>query len=118
MPKRKRSEGKATWPGRKQIFRRVMHRGRLAGDVITVDSDAQPGEPLLQPVMRDGLRLQAVSSLHEIRDHARAQLRQLPDSLRTLEPSPTYPVEIAPALRALSEEADRLIASGAAAARE
>ena len=74
VPKRKRSEGKATWPGRKQVFRRRGADGRLAGDVITVEGDAQPGEPLLRPVMQNGLRLQAVSSLHEIRDHARVQL--------------------------------------------
>lgn len=118
VPKRKRSEGKATWPGRKQVFRRHDSAGRLAGDVITVDGDAQPGEPLLRPVMRDGLRLQAAPALDDIREHARAQLRQLPDSLCMLEPGPAYQVEIAPALRALSKEADRLITSGAAAARE
>ena len=118
VPKRKRSEGKATWPGRKQVFRRRGADGRLAGDVITVDGDCQPGEPLLQPVMRNGQRLQAAPSLEEIREHAQAQLSQLPDSLRCLEPSPAYPVEIAPALRALSEQADRLITSSAAAGRE
>ncbi len=30
--RRKHSEGKATWPGRKQVFRRTDDQGRLAGD--------------------------------------------------------------------------------------
>lgn len=29
-PRRKRSEGKATWPGRKQVFRRYDAHGRIA----------------------------------------------------------------------------------------
>jgi nicotinate phosphoribosyltransferase len=37
-PKRKRSEGKATWPGRKQVWRRYAD-GLMAGDVLTLDSD-------------------------------------------------------------------------------
>jgi nicotinate phosphoribosyltransferase len=118
VPKRKRSEGKATWPGRKQAFRRRDASGRLAGDVITVDGDRQPGEPLLQPVMRGGLRLQMAPSLEDIRAHARAELASLPDRLRGLEPCAAYPVEVAPALRALSEEADRRIAAGEAKAEE
>ena len=34
QPRRKRSEGKATWPGRKQVFR-SYHDGLMAGDVVT-----------------------------------------------------------------------------------
>jgi nicotinate phosphoribosyltransferase len=52
--RRKRSEGKATWPGRKQVFRRLDADGRMAYDVVTLESDPQPGEPLLAPVMRGG----------------------------------------------------------------
>ena len=118
VPKRKRSEGKATWPGRKQVFRRRGADGRLAGDVITVDGDCQPGAPLLQPVMRNGQRLQAARSLEKLRAHAHAELASLPDSVRGLEPCAAYPVEIAPALRALSEQADRLITGSAATGRK
>src|SRR5919106_2464142 len=38
VAKRKRSEGKATWPGRKQVWRRYAD-GLMAGDVLTLDSD-------------------------------------------------------------------------------
>jgi nicotinate phosphoribosyltransferase len=116
VPKRKRSEGKATWPGRKQIFRRRGADGRLAGDVITVEGDEQAGEALLRPVMQTGLRLEPAPSLEEIRAHAHAELASLPDRLRGLEPCAAYPVEVAPALRALSVEADRRIAAGEAKA--
>ena len=112
MPKRKWSEGKATWPGRKQVFRSVDAAGRLAGDVLTVEGDEQLGEPLLRPVMRGGRRLRAPPSLADSRALAAAEINRLPERLRALEPAEPYPVAVAPALRRLSEAADRLIANG------
>ncbi|MBM3856194.1 MAG: nicotinate phosphoribosyltransferase, partial [Verrucomicrobia bacterium] len=56
-PCRKRSEGKATWPGRKQVYRSSADRGGFEYDVLTTLDDRGQGEPLLQPVMKDGRRL-------------------------------------------------------------
>jgi nicotinate phosphoribosyltransferase len=114
LPRRKRSEGKATWPGRKQVFRRRDPAGRLAGDVLTVEGD-QPAvsEPLLATVMRDGRRVAPAPTLAAIRERVRAELAALPGPLRGLEAAAPYPVEVAPALRELAAEADRLVAPGA-----
>ena len=97
-PRRKRSTGKATWPGRKQVYRCYGADGRFAGDVVTLEGDARAGEPLLQPVMRGGRRLPQ-PGLAAARQHCLAQLARLPVS--------PYRAEIAPALRALAEEVDR-----------
>src|SRR5262245_50124355 len=56
-PRRKRSEGKATWPGRRQVFRQTDADGRAARDVVTVAGDPQSGRALLQPVLRHGRRV-------------------------------------------------------------
>ncbi|HZW52095.1 MAG TPA: nicotinate phosphoribosyltransferase, partial [Rudaea sp.] len=72
-PRRKRSIGKATWPGRKQVWRRYDESGRMAGDVVSLEHDKQPGEPLLQPAMRGGRRL-AQPVLEQARHHAAANL--------------------------------------------
>jgi nicotinate phosphoribosyltransferase len=112
LPRRKRSEDKATWPGRKQVFRRRDAAGRLAGDVLTVEGDPQAGEPLLVPVMREGRRLGDVPTLAAVRERVRAGLAALPAPLRRLDPAPPYPVEVAPALRALAAEADRIVTGG------
>ena len=45
-PKRKLSEGKATWPGRKQVWRAYDADGRMRGDILSLESDKQPGEAL------------------------------------------------------------------------
>ncbi len=56
-PKRKLSEGKTTWPGRKQVWRAYDADGRMAGDILSLESDSHPGETLIAPVMRGGKRL-------------------------------------------------------------
>ncbi len=107
LPRRKRSEGKATWAGRKQVYRYYSDAGRLARDSLTTADDPQAGEPLLEPVMREGRRLQAEPALETIRARTLAQLQRLPEALRQLEPAPTpYPVEVSPALQALTRQAD------------
>ena len=55
--RRKLSEGKATWPGRKQVWRSYGADGRMRGDVLSLESDSQPGETLIVPVMRGGKRV-------------------------------------------------------------
>ena len=107
LPRRKRSEGKATWPGRKQVYRRLDADGRIEGDTLTLLDDRQPGRPLIEPVMRDGRRLRPSPGLRAVRDFARIQLESLPAPLRGLEPAPRHPVGIAPALRALAAEVDQ-----------
>jgi nicotinate phosphoribosyltransferase len=106
LARRKRSEGKATWPGRKQVCRRYAGDRRMREDVLTLEDDPQEGEPLLQPVMRAGRRLAPAPSLADSRTRAAAQLASLPDRLRRLEGGERYPVHVAPALQALAAAVD------------
>ena len=106
VPRRKLSEGKATWPGRKTVWRRLGDDGRFAGDLITVGEAPYQGESLLRPVMRGARRLDGLPSLAEARAHAAAQLRCLPAPLAALRPF-DYPVEIGAALRELAASCDR-----------
>jgi nicotinate phosphoribosyltransferase len=106
--RRKHSTGKATWPGRKQVYRRLGPDGRMVGDILTLENDPQHGEPLLQLVMCAGRRLYPSPPLSEVRRHAAAELLRLPDHLRQLEVEPPYAVSIAPALRELTDAVDRL----------
>ena len=58
LARRKRSEGKATWPGRKQAYRRYDGDwGCMREDIVTLEDDPQEGEPLIRPVMRGGRRI-------------------------------------------------------------
>jgi nicotinate phosphoribosyltransferase len=106
QPRRKRSEGKATWPGRKQVWRRYDERRRMAADLVTLAAERQAGEPLLRPVMRGGRRLCGLPDLAASRDFARDQLALLPEALARLEPF-AYPVAISASLRAMAAGCDR-----------
>ena len=106
IPRRKLSEGKATWPGRKQVWRRTGPDGKPAGDTLTTEGDPQPGHALVQPAMRGGRRVASLPSLEDARRHAARELARLPEPLRRLETA-RYPVEVAPALRRMAEECDR-----------
>jgi len=103
-PRRKLSEGKQTWPGRKQVWRISDAQGRMRGDVLSLDGDKQDGEALIVPVMRDGKRIGPAPSLAQIRERAARNLGQLPEPLRRLEAGAAYPVEISAKLKALAAE--------------
>lgn len=104
--RRKRSEGKATWPGRKQVYRRIDAAGRLAGDILGLEADPQPGLPLLLPQMRGGRRITPSPGLSALREHAARELAALPQALRCLDSSADYPVSVAAAVVALAREVD------------
>jgi nicotinate phosphoribosyltransferase len=106
IPRRKRSTGKATWPGRKQVYRRLGRDGRIAGDTLTVEGDVQDGEPLIRPYMRNGKRLAPPEPLTAVRARAEAARASLPEPLRRLETGPRYPVEVSAALRSLAASVD------------
>ncbi|MEY3446744.1 MAG: hypothetical protein RIR45_1499 [Pseudomonadota bacterium] len=107
VARRKYSEAKRTWPGRKQVYRHYGRDGLMAGDVLTTESDAQAGEPLLVPVMHQGRRLPNPRSLSAMRDFAQAQLAMLPIAMRTLaQQAQPYPVAIAEPLKSLARAVD------------
>jgi nicotinate phosphoribosyltransferase len=106
LPRRKRSPGKATWPGRRQVWRHCA-ADHMSGDVVSIESDKQLGEPLLRLVMREGRRVASPVTLVDCRARAARELSRLPQALRRLEPAMTYPVEVAPALEHLAGEVDR-----------
>ncbi len=108
-PCRKRSEGKATWPGRKQVYRQYTHDGRCDYDVVTTHNDHQPGEPLLQPVMTEGRRLVPVQKLTELRERAATQLARLSNPLRSLECDRPYDVRISHSLQDLARVVDQYV---------
>jgi nicotinate phosphoribosyltransferase len=94
----KLSPGKTILPGRKQIYR-VDEDGIAAHDVLASYDEVVLGRPLLEPVMRAGVRSSARISLDAARAHARTEMDRLPAALRVLEPATApYPVHISEAL--------------------
>ena len=106
-PRRKRSPGKATWPGVKQVFRRRGPQREALGDEIALEGEDAGGEPLLEPVMSQGHRLTPPVALVDIREHCSRELNSLPAEVRLLhEGRTTYPVRISESVRELAAQID------------
>jgi nicotinate phosphoribosyltransferase len=111
--KTKFSEQKAHWPGRKQIFRFSRPRPDGKGsefhhDIIACSTEDFPdAEALIQPVMRDGRRLDPRPTIEQDRARTLASIERLPDRFQALHDGPRYPVAHSPALDQLLEAARR-----------
>jgi nicotinate phosphoribosyltransferase len=96
----KRSAGKRTAPGTKQVWRRRGPDGTMLEDLVTTVGDAPPQgpwEPLLEPWIRGGRLCREVPTLQESREYARRQVASLPKELRGLAAAPPFAVRLAPA---------------------
>lgn len=109
IARRKVSSGKQTWPGRKQVFRKLQPGGQFLQDTLGLASEECDGEPLLQPVMRRGKRVGCREPLGTIRQRIANQIASLPSHLLQLETAEPYLVHISPGLTALTLETDRRI---------
>jgi nicotinate phosphoribosyltransferase len=94
-PVMKRSAGKSTRPGAKQVWR-VLDRTIATKDVVALADEAPPegGDALLQPVMRDGRRLAAYPTLPELRARCARQVAAMPAFLTAIDARNDYPVEL------------------------
>jgi nicotinate phosphoribosyltransferase len=75
----------------------------MRGDTLSLESDSQPGEPLIAPVMRAGKRIAPAPTLAQIRERAAHELARLPEPLRRLESGAEYSVTISEKLKTLAE---------------
>lgn len=120
IPVMKKSAGKATYPGRKQIIRRY-HQGQIQVDRLALmaetvhptESDRLPPtspvldcteQPLMQCVMRHGQRVSPPESLDAIADRTAQSIATLPAPIRQLHQPASMAVEISPALLTLIQQ--------------
>jgi nicotinate phosphoribosyltransferase len=108
VPLMKRSPGKHSLPGRKQVWRRTVD-GRAVGDVLGLACDDPPaeGHALLQQVMANGRRVLPSRPLRELRARCTSAVASLPDGVRRLADADRYPVAFSPALQALVDRLGR-----------
>ncbi len=106
-PRRKRSPGKETWPGIKQVFRERDARGEILSDQVALQSETARGQALLVQVMAGGRRTQAVlPALAESRDYCARQLSALPPQTQVLSGHSPLTVRISDAVQALAVQLD------------
>jgi nicotinate phosphoribosyltransferase len=100
-PIMKLSEGKATLPGRKQVYRFKDEEGNFERDVIALADEQVDGEPLLRKVMEKGKLTYELPSLEEVRANASANLARLPEKYKRVKAADEYPVDVSRNLKEL-----------------
>ena len=107
-PRRKRSKGKESWPGRKEVYRYYDDNGHMRHDMIAEEGEpGMEGEPLLVQAMAGGRRRGGRETLTAMRERLRDQLQRLPPALKSIRESAAHPVLISDGLRRLTERMDR-----------
>lgn len=103
-PVMKESSGKLTYPGRKQVFRRYED-DRIVADRLALHIEAANADeiPLLQRVMKAGVRLSPPETLAEIAERTVESVRQLPPSVVSLQSPAPLLAEISHGLALLTE---------------
>jgi nicotinate phosphoribosyltransferase len=98
----KQATDKVTFPGRKQIFRRV-EQGQVVADRLGLmeEHPNDSEQPLLQQVMHQGRRCQPPETIDAIAQRTRQSVICLPASLRQLSTTESMPVQQSSALQAL-----------------
>jgi nicotinate phosphoribosyltransferase len=106
-PRIKLSSGKLTYPGKKQIWRIYGKDGLLQKDIIALEGEGirEEGEciPLLVRIIENGELKKELPSLESIRQRCLNALKSLPPPLKVLKSEASPPLEISPALKALTE---------------
>ncbi len=108
IPVMKESEGKFTYPGRKQIFR-TFAGGRVKAERLglmtekVIESQGIEEKALLQLVMKQGKTVQAPESLAQIRQRTAASVASLPLETRQLNKPISMTVEISNQLEKLTK---------------
>ena len=111
----KLSDGKASLPGRKQVFRRTDADGAALGDILGLHDRPAPSddaEPLLNPVMERGELISPLPDLDEIRAYHGGRMRSLPEYLKGVRPLGGYPVGASDELTELTRRTREAIRSG------
>jgi len=113
-PRLKTSAGKATVPGRKQVFRGIDAGGHFSQDLVGLMDETSAGvtrefkpaiskiTPMLQAVFDNGRRTIASATLDESRDHFMTEFAMLGAKQRSLTNPAAYPVRLTAALNAMT----------------
>lgn len=102
-PKMKLSSGKKSYPGVKQVWRKLRD-GLLDYDVMGLETDQLDGDPLLVSFVENGQRVRLVDSLEQIRQRVQQGRNTLPGVLTRLQEPWMYSVEESQSLRELIKE--------------
>jgi len=101
---------KATYPGKKQIFRRYDNNGMMKEDILTLANAKKPQgtEPLLKNYIKNGKLMKKLPELSQIRNTTVRNLKKLPNKYKNLYKVVHFRVKISPELKRLFRKLQNL----------
>ena len=111
IPRMKLSTDKATYPCKKQVYRKRDTDGNFREDVIGLEGESFDGMPLLTQVMKEGKMCYHLPTIQEIQGAASDNLAHLPKPFKRLNNAEVYPVTKSNGLERKRQEAEEIIAS-------
>ena len=109
IPTMKLSEGKTTYPGRKQVYRVFDSQGKIRKDYLGLDKEHIEGKRLLRKVMDKGKRMYKEKSVQEKRKLFMDKSSTLPSYLRDIFSASKYPLEVTKGLSTLVKDVNKAI---------
>ena len=103
IPRIKISEGKLTYPGKKQIYRIFDKNGIFKEDVLMLDDESPPpnSEALLFPVLKKGTLVSELPELNEIQQVYLYNINKLPEDFKVLEENHIFNLKVSQKLEEL-----------------
>lgn len=109
IPTMKLSKAKASYPGRKQVFRLKDKKGRFVKDILGLEKENIKGRPLLKKAINKGRLLSKERPLKTIRELHRRNIFYFNPKLMQINCSYKYPVEVSQQLRQLKSKLTRML---------
>ncbi len=98
-PKIKLSDDKQTLPGIKQIYRFCGSDNMYKHDSICLDTESMNGQPLLEPVVKNGIRIRQRETAANVRKRCVEAVEKLPSYLKELRVNKNYPVHLSTGIK-------------------
>jgi nicotinate phosphoribosyltransferase len=103
-PRIKLSDGKRTYPGRKQVYRVEGNDGRYLYDILELEDEYVEGFPLLELAVLSGKRIRDAVPLKDMRDYCLDCVSRLPMETKKLRPTKPYQQRVGPKLLELTDK--------------
>ncbi|MCK4239132.1 MAG: nicotinate phosphoribosyltransferase, partial [Candidatus Lokiarchaeota archaeon] len=106
IPKIKISEGKITYPGKKQVYRIYDENGKFLKDILMLENETPPekSEPFLVPIMKKGELIYDFPSLDEIQQFYLKNIKKLPEEYKKLEQLNVFRLELSNGIKKLTQK--------------
>ena len=104
-PKIKISEGKKTYPSRKQLYRKFDKEGKYSEDILMLEDEDPPENayPLLVPIMKNGKLIYELPNLDEIKEFCADNIDKLPENFLQLKKIKAQKLRISEKLETLMD---------------